>query len=381
MNSSKSSKFGVVLLLIGIMLGIGLLGPRVSSAATSQTYDNVQIFITPQNSSLNVFSMSVYNSTGGLIVSSDSPYPAFSFELPSGSYLFTATAGSSYNYAIPAPLANGASNGATASGSAIILPRGYYGYEQEYGFVQSEVNSSESLSISTSNLNSVQTSDLTIVAKYANGTAAANSSVYASVVGDDGYYFPGVAISMSNETGNDGTATLTVPDVPLEVTVWNWLPVNLPQTQVTTEVTVAGQPVNVTAYWQPSYIGVAGSAFLIPPFQNTSVTLEAQQQNFWAYPQGVASTSSNVAVPGVEAAGSSGTVANSPEAVPANVLAQQEGEQSQSQIVTQPPSVVTLTTTQSVASAPVSSNLLIESGILVAVAISIIAAVLALRKK
>ncbi len=230
----------------------------------------------------------------------------------------------------------------------------------------------------------MQTTEITILAKYANGTAAANASVYASVVGDEGYYSPSSVISMNNETGNNGTATLIVPDVPLQVTVWSWVPVNLPQSQVTTEVTVAGQPVNVTAYWQPDYIGVAGFAFLVPPFQQTSITLEAQQQNFWAYPQGVASSSTAVAIPGVESSGSSGTVANSPAAVPASVLAQQEGgassQVSQSRSVVLPESVVTLITTESVTGST-TNNLLIESGVLVAVVISIAAAVLALRKK
>ena len=98
MKTHKVSSIGPRALTLSILVlfaGLGILGgSRITSAASDQTYNNVQIFVSPQNSTLDTFSVSAYNSTGGLVASSQSSYPAFSFELPSGEFLFTVTASS-----------------------------------------------------------------------------------------------------------------------------------------------------------------------------------------------------------------------------------------------------------------------------------------------
>ncbi len=389
-ETSITKRIAIQVSIFSLLLaisGLGLFGPRTTSFAASSSspsFDNVQVFVTPQNTSLNVFSMTVYNTTGGIVASSQSSYPAFSFELPEGNYVFTVTAGSSNGYSTspPVPL------GSTAANQAIVY-RGPYGYQQEYGYSMVTVNSSKSITISTTELSSVQSVTLTVLAKYANGTLASGASVYASVVGGDSWYYPGSTLSMSNQTGSNGSVTLIVPDVPLEITAWEWLPVNLPQTQVTTQVTVAGESVNVTAYWQPTLVGVAGSAVITPPFQQTNITLTAQQQNFWAYPQGVVSTPPSIVAPGVEGASSQGTAANSPSGIPASVLAQEQGGSTTqspgaSQSLTSSPVTVTLTTTASAMPAggsSASSSIVLEGGIVAAVVIALAAVVLALRRK
>ena len=368
----------------------GVFSLRVATFAatansSSPPYDNLQVFVTPQNSSDNIFSMNIYNSTGGVIATSESSYPAFSFELPNGTYLVTATASTSGNYGVPIPLSNGAGDSIPA-----VIVRGPYGYQQEYGFEQIVLNSSTSISISTNELSNITTSNITIAVDFANGTAASGASVYASVLGAEGWYYPGFSLTLSNQTGSDGTATLQVPDVPLQVTAWDWVSVNLPQSQITTQVTVGGEPVNVTASWQPQYVGLAASALLIPPFQQTNMTLQPQQQNFWEFPLGVASSPSNAAIPGVQSGGSSGTSANSPTAVPASVYAQEEGGSpsqdatSQPSGVSSPPTVVTVTTTQSATKAalsPSSSELVFEGGVVAAIVVSLAAVAVALRRK
>ena len=365
-----------------VLVGVALLGPRASFAATSQpAFDNLQVFLSPQNSTLSTFSMTVYNTTGGVVANSQSSYPAFSFELPSGNYLITATAGSPYYYY---PIAYGAAG----SGGGKMIPSGVMANEQEYGYSQVSLNSSsKSLTISTTPVSSIQTSQISLVVKFVNGTAASGASVYASVLGGESWgYYPGSQLVMSNSTGSDGSVSLTVPIAPLQVTAWSWVPVNLPESQTTTQVTIAGQPVNVTVYWQPTYVGLAGSAFMIPPFQQDTITLKAQQQNYWAYPQGVASAQTTLSVPGIAgSAGSQGTIANSPAAVPASVMRQQQGGSSQVPTESTPQilsTTVTLTTTQSASQAASgSSTLLVEGGILAAVIISIAAATIALRRK
>ena len=382
--TSRSLSFkAVALTSIVILAGLGILAPKLTFGSSStQSYNNIQIFVSPQNSSLNQFSVEAYNSTGGLVASSQSSYPAFSLELPTGNYLFAVTASSSFTYPIVGPM----SNGATSSQKSSIVYPVYYN-PGEYGYLVTELNSSRTVNISTHRIDNISTTKVTIVAKYSNGTAAADTSVYASIIG--GYYWYNTPnnLVMSNQTGNDGISTLIVPSVPLEINAWNWVPVNLPQSETTTQVTIGGEPVNVTVYWQPTYVGLAGSALLIPPSQQAVITLKAQQQSYWAFPQGVAS--SQTVAPGSQS-GSPSTVANGPGAVPA-IVAQnspQVGAPSEAstqtiptQIPSLPASTVTLTTTASVTAQSSTNSQLIEGGIVAAIVISIAAAVLALRRK
>ncbi len=318
------------------------------------------------------------------MASSQSPYPAFSFELPIGNYLFAVSASSSYAYPVVGPL----NNGATASEKSAIAYPVYYN-PAEYGYLVTELNSSRTVNISTHQIENMSTTNVMIVAKFANGTAAAGTNVYASIVGGYYGYDEPNNLVMSNQTGNDGIATLVVPSVPLEITAWNWVPVNLPQSETTTQVTIGGEPINVTVYWQPTYVGLAGSALLIPPSQQVVITLKAQQQNFWAFPQGVSSSQTVASVPGTPSTAPR-TVANGPGAVPASVEQDSQQLEASSQASTQttptqipslPASTVTVTTTASVTAQSSANNLAVESGIVAAIIISIAAAVLALRRK
>src|SRR5579864_7174186 len=118
-TNSKLHSIGpraLTLTILVLFAGLGILGgSRITSAASDQTYNNVQIFVSPQNSTLDTFSVSAYNSTGGLVASSQSSYPAFSFELPSGEFLFAVTASSSLSYGSPGPIAYSSSQGASSS--------------------------------------------------------------------------------------------------------------------------------------------------------------------------------------------------------------------------------------------------------------------------
>ena len=301
--------------VIVLFAGLGILGGRATSATAGQTYNNVQVFVTPQNSTLDTFSISAYNSTGGLVASSQSAYPAFSFELPSGTYLFAVTASSSNGYPTPGPIMYGAASSQGAAGSSSVYPSKYYNPE-EYGYVVTNITASRTIDISTKQIQNMSSETITIKANFANGTAAAGTYVDASIVGGGYWYSPNSM--MSGQTGNDGTVTLQVPAVPLQITAWNWVRVDLPTKQTITQVNVGGEPVNVTVYWQPTYVGLAGGVLLIPPTTSATITLKAQQPTYWYYPSGVAS---GVATPGVASgsAQSSGAVANGPGAVPSSV--------------------------------------------------------------
>ena len=358
--------------MVAIFLGAGLLaGNRAAvSASTTSSYVNVQIFATPHNSTLDTFSISAYNLTGGLVASSQSSYPAFSFELPEDAYLFAVTASLSNSY--PMPLASSASQ-AASSGTAI--PVKYYN-PTEYGFLLTNVTSSRVINISTAPLQNMNASEVTVTAEYVNGSSAAGAYVDASIIGGGYSYYPNSHFLLSGQTGSDGSIKLQVPSVPVQITAWSWLPVNLPQKETTTTVTIGGESVNVTVYWQPTYLGLAGSFLLFPPFHTASITLKAQPSSYWYFPQGAASGSSG--------SSGSGAIPSVPRAVPANVAA--NSAQYPSSVTTWVPSTTTHTemiTTTATAAFPLSTSSSTIEGAIIAVAIVIAGACIAvaLRRK
>jgi hypothetical protein len=320
------------------------------------TYDNVQVLIHTTNSTfVGTYDVTAYNSTGYALVTYSTPYPAASFELPDGSYIFSVSATSQYPYACPLltgvssvtestmAVSSGSASGSasgTGGGTAIIVQPcafGYSGYPQaEYGYSVLKVSGPTSITVSTQPVIKFPTTTITVQVHYANGTAAAGTSLYASVLGGVWYWADGATpLSMSGVTGTDGTAKLTVPAVPVDVTAWNWIPVNLPKSTSTEVVTIGGEKVNVTVNWEPSYVGLAGSVLIVPPQTSGSITLHVQQQSYWATPQGVTATSSSAtATPGTAgASATSATIASAPDLVPASLTSQQAAAQTSAQTV------------------------------------------------
>ena len=241
------------------------------------------------------------------------------------------------------PVSSGSSS-ATASGSsggtAIILPPCYPGYsDNEYGYVVQQVSGPTTVSVTTQPLANIPTTTVTVHVHYVNGSAAVGTNVYASVLGGQWYPYaygvnsasiPAGTFSMSGVVGSDGTAKLTVPSVPVDVTAWNWVPVNLPAGPSSVQVNVGGEKVNVTVYWQPSYVGLAGSVLIVPPQISGSIVLHVEQPEFWATPAGAQTVNS-------AATGSTSTpatVASGPNLVPASLTTQQSTGQSSVQTVT-----------------------------------------------
>ncbi len=244
----------IVSIILAVVLGsllvlgsVSLLAVRASSQ--SVPLNNVQISLQVQNSSDDSFSMNVFNTTGYQVASSQSEYPGFAFELPAGSYIFTATA-----------LDSGAQ---------------FYG-DVEYGYQSQQVSGPTSFTISTESVSQISQTKISIQVNYANDSAASGASVYASVLGLS-YGFPTPNTGVWNETGSDGSATLTVPDVPVIVNAYSTLFVKLPTNITTIQTTIAGEQVNVTVYWQPMYISLSGSALIVPPETSATITLHYNQ--------------------------------------------------------------------------------------------------------
>jgi disulfide bond formation protein DsbB len=94
------------------------------------------------------------------------------------------------------------------------------------------------------------------------------------------------------------------------ITAWKWIPILTGSNGSTVQTTIGGQTVNVTVYWQPTYIGLSGSGLLLPPQNSISITLHYQQPDYWVMPGGVMSKNA------YSGATSTGTIANQPSGVP-----------------------------------------------------------------
>jgi len=372
---------------IGTFLAISLLLLLTSGGATfaqppaaATTYNHVQVKVQTANSLNATYIGTVYNSSGYMEATFQSRYPVFSFDLPSSTYLFAVTALQQSVSRCPL-YGEYAKGGAAQAGPAMIYPPCFLSNPAiEYGYSFQQVSGSTSITISTQPIDKIPTSTVTITTSYLNGTAASGASVSAYIVGE--WYWWGNAnnrLVLWGQTDKTGRVDLTVPSVPVEVSAWAWLPVNLPSHQTTVQTTVGGEKVNVTVYWQPTYVGLAGSALIMPPKTGASITLHAQQPNYWATPYGVQTMGAVGAT-----SKTMGTIASAEGGIPAQQYSQyQYGPASQTGVPQQyTPPVLTIPSSPSASTDTTQSTSTLLSGATVAaVAIASISVVIAVRAR
>jgi hypothetical protein len=316
MNNFKTSFRFLALIIV---LGLSLLSVASIASAQLTSYNNVQINIQTSNIQSGYFTVSAFNMTGYQESSVQTYYPAASFELPNGQYIFTVTANNQTNTNYPVPLAAGdASSGSVSSSGTPALPIPVVP-ATEYGYSVQQISSSITLTITTQNVASFPTNTLTIQVLYANGTAAAGASVSASTLGSSYYWGYEPNVTTWTTTGPDGYATLVTPTAPEQINAWSWLPLNL-TSSTPPQVIIAGEPINVTGPMIPAYIGLAGSTLIVPPQTTATITMYTQQQNYWVTPYAAATPETGSAT-GVPSSSSS----VGPGAIPASVYAQQQG--------------------------------------------------------
>jgi hypothetical protein len=254
-----------------------------SGSAATQLY-NVQIFVSTAEPAMNYYYLTAYNSTGGEVAQSQSQYPGFGLELPAGTYLFTVTAVQQVSQP-PCQLCMGPLSSVSPSGASSTMIPVRTGFASEYGYVMEQVNGPTTINIQTQNVYNITRVKVAINVNFMNGTPAQGAYVYAYVVGEGYYYFYfGDPYVMYTTTNSSGVAVLSVPSLPVEVYAWLWVPVNIPKNVTTIQTTVGGEPVNVTVYWQPTSVGLAGTALIFPPTREATITLKVQRQEFWAQP-------------------------------------------------------------------------------------------------
>ena len=372
---------------IGTFLAVSLLLLLTSGGATlaqppaaATTYNQVQVKVQTANALNATYIGTVYNSSGYMEATFQSRYPVFTFDLPSSTYLFAVTA--LQQSVSRCPLYDQyAKGGAAQAGPAMIYPPCFWNNPAiEYGYSFQQVAGSTSITVSTQPIDKIPTSNVTITARYLNGTAASGASVSAYIVGE--WYWWGNSnnrLVLWGQTDKTGKVDLTVPSVPVEVSAWMWLPVNLPRNQTTVQTTVGGEKVDVTVYWQPTYVGLAGSALIVPPKTGVSITLHAQQPNYWATPYGVQTMGAVSAT-----SKTMGTIASADGGIPAQQYSQyQYGPSSPTGVPQQymPPVLTVPSSTSSSTDTAQSTSTLLSGATVAAVAIASISVVIAVRAR
>lgn len=275
----RAALLGAVALFFGAALSSGV--------AFGSGYNVVQVFAATSANLPYSFTFTAYNTTGSMVASYQTSLPAAAFELPAGEYLFTVSAvHPNYPPCVEmCPLQSGASTSSKGASMPAIIFRSP---SSEYGYALADVNSPQTLNINLVNVTQFPTTSVTVKVSYVNGTAAADASVSASVVGQYYYWWGQDSnLSMWGKTDGNGVATLVVPKAPLVVTAWKWVPVPLPISDNPATANVGGEPINVTVHWEPTYVGLSASGLLIPPADTIDLTLRYQQPSYWVAPAGV----------------------------------------------------------------------------------------------
>lgn len=347
-----------------VFLTVLALAAAVVPARAAPAFNNVQVFVETSSDLPYSYAFSAYNESGYLVGSYQTPFAAASFQLPSGNYLITVSA----IYQVYSPCYLCLSPGSYSSGGASIAsPYRYYQPSAEYGYQNLAVSGPDSITIKTQNVSSISTVPVTVKVNFANGTAAAGASVSASIVGQ-WYYWWGSdnKIVMWGQTDANGIASLVLPSAPAEITAWHWLPVNLPESQTTVQQIVAGEKINVTVYWQPTYVGFAASELLMPPDAEVTLTLHYQQPDYWVMPYAAQYAKSDLS-------GAPATLASQPGGVPNEVRSSQGQQGPSNQFFV--PSQISNLPTPSVVTTTVSGGSLLSGGDSLLIAVGITAAV------
>lgn len=278
-----------------IVLGLSLLTLTSLASASLSSYSNVQISIqTTSSMPAGYYTVTAFNMTGYQESSVQTYYPAASFELPNGQYIFTVTAENQTNSIYPVPLASGAasSSGSGATSTGTVSPPSlpvYVAPAVEYGYSVQQISTSGTITITTQNVSTFPTTTLTILVLYANGTAASGASVSASTIGSSYYWGYEPNVVTWTTTNSNGYATLVTPTAPEQINAWSWLPLNFTGVAVPPAI-IAGEPVNTSGPMIPAYLGLAGSTMIVPPQTTATITLYTQQQNYWVTPYAATTT-------------------------------------------------------------------------------------------
>jgi hypothetical protein len=180
-----------------------------------------------------------------------------------------------------------------ANGTKVSTPISYVQPYSEYGYAIVKVDGPTQITIATQNSTETSVVSLPVHVEFLNGTAAVGASVSAYVVGSN-YAYSSQWVTYG-QTGKDGNFTLVLPSAPVQIGASISVPIQLPQSTSVVTVEVGGQKVNVTVYWQPNYVNLAGQTLFLPPQNGAKITLQVQQSSSYpVYSNGAGSSPGSV---------------------------------------------------------------------------------------
>lgn len=357
---------GALLIPVLIISMLSLYTQDLHALSYASNLNIVQVMIVPTNLTVSQYFVYVYNSSGQMVAQSSSSYPILSFGLPDGTYLITASAGRQFG---PIPLAStndmasnapafSSANRSSINSPAIIIPP--YRLYEEYGYALASINSSTTIVIKTSSPGNIPLYKVDVSVTMPDGSPAVNADVYANPVAAYGWWYAvnQSEIKMWGQTDQSGHVTLTVPELPIQLTSWLWLPIKLPSNMTTITVKIAGELINVSVYYQPQSVGFTGSSLIIPPQNSAKIVLHYQPQNYWVY---------------APAMTQSPLIASSQQAIPSSLYQSIQSNQPPSSI----PSFHILASSQQISSQNYGYWIIVAA---IAIAAGIAASALAIRK-
>ncbi|MDG6901077.1 MAG: hypothetical protein JRM80_03870 [Nitrososphaerota archaeon] len=271
-RDARRSPALIAVILLGLSIPAAAL---VTTTGATAALNIVQVTVQTTKDLPYQYTLTAYNTSGYQVASFNGNYPEAGFGLPSGTYLITAAAYYQQNYppCYPCPLG--------AAVNSTTIPIRFNPPASEYGYAVEKVTGSTQVTVDTQNDSSFPLTSTPVHVSFFNGTAAAGASVSAYVVGM-GYGYGEKWVSYG-QTGQGGNFTLVMPNAPVEVSAYLTVPVQLPKGEAMVPVEIGGQTVNVTVYWQPYQVQLAGQALILPPQRGADIALKVQQYPYPVY--------------------------------------------------------------------------------------------------
>jgi|GEM_PF-3244670 len=235
----------IPVLFVTVSLTLAVAGSAVGAQVTQQTSPS---YVTVAENGAQYYYIQIYSLNGTLIASQYSSYNQLAFTLPQNTYIVTTQTYIPY-------------------GSKSGYPEPWWGgWSNKYAY--SVVKAPFNIDVTPKNLSQYGCQQLTVNARFVNGSAASPSYVYAEPLGYQ-YYWYG---DCSNQPVVQASNVVTVPNVPIEVFAEYYYPLNLSGGAFNETVNAGGIPVNVTVNYWPESINLQGQAILLPPLPS-SLTL------------------------------------------------------------------------------------------------------------
>jgi hypothetical protein len=233
----------IPVLFIAVSLLIATVSFVVDAQGTQQTTPS---YVTVAGNGPQYYFVQIYSLNGTLIASQYSSYNQLAFSLLPNTYIVTAQTYVPYS-------------------SRNSYPEPWWG-EWSTQYAYSVVKAPFNINVAPKNLSEYGCQQLTVNAKFVNGSLVSPSYVYAQPLGYQSYWYADCSSQPVTQPNN----VVTVPNVPVQVVADYYYPVNLSGGALNETVDAGGMPVNITVNYWPESINLQGQALLLPPLPSSA---------------------------------------------------------------------------------------------------------------